>query len=488
MPNDNKKKSLQRQITAERLNEMLREIEIDAAGSVKEGEYSARARITALFDRGSFSETDRFIARSSEPDEASGVITGYGSVGGRLVFAFAEDRSRMKGAFDSVSGKKITDLFAAAIRNRAPIVGIFDSDGMCIGEGVAAMSALGAVAAASASADGIIPRIALVPGVLGGTEAAIAGGFDFIVSLKKSDGTGSDIFGIPPFLTGVRNTPADCGFSCCEAESEAELADIAKRIISVIPSHRGEGASIADHDPAEENRSPDVSCLTGGELCEAFADTDSCIRLYEKYTEGLALAIAPVGGVGCFIAAGNRLESDGCLTEADADALERCVSFADRFGMPLIFLTDCPGLASDNGSASYLKTVSRLQSTIARASNPRVAAFMGRAYGAGFMLLGSKSSGTDIVYATPDACISALSPEASVAFVWNDRVKAGDLSSSREMLEREWKERLSSPAEAALLGEVDDIVPAAELRPRVLSAIYMLLGKMRRDVGRRWHK
>jgi len=488
MPSEIKKKSLQRILTAERLNEMLRKIDIDAAGSVKEGEYTAKARITALFDRGSFAETGKYVGRSSEPDEASGIITGYGSVGGRLVFAFAEDRARMKGAFDSVSGQKLEELFAQAVRNSSPVVGIFDSDGICVREGVDAMSSLGLFAACSARAAGIIPRIALIPGVCGGTEAAIAASFDFVVSLGKSDGTGTDIFGAPPFLTGERISAASLGISCIEAESEAELADTAKRIISMIPSNGREGASVIDHDPAEESRSPDLSGLTGSAMLEAVADTGSCLELFEEYSEGLSIALATVGGVGCFIAAGNKQSKDGLLTERAADALARTAEFADSFGMPLIMLTDCPGIDSENGSASYLRALSRLSQTISSASNPRITAFTGRAYGAGFVLLGSKSTGADIVFATPDACISALSPEASVAFVWNDKVKAGDLSSSREMLEREWKERLSSPAEAAFSGEVDDIIPAAELRPRIVSAVYMLLGKSRKEQRKRWQK
>ncbi|MBO4322877.1 MAG: hypothetical protein J5919_07750 [Clostridia bacterium] len=483
-----KKRSLRRQLTAEKLGEMLREIEVDAAGKVGDGEYTARARITALFDRGSFAETGRFINRSSDPDEASGVITGYGSVGGRLVFAFAEDRSRMKGACDSAGGKKIRLLIETAVRNGSPVVGIFDSDGISVTEGISALSALGEVASASAAAAGEVPRIALIPGVCGATSAAIAASFDFVLSLRRKDGSGTDLFAAPPFQSGELINPAVSGISCFEASSEPELYETAQKLISLIPQNSSEGCSISDHDPSEENRSPDLGGLTGRALCEAVSDAGASLPLFAASSEGLAIAAAPLGGVGCMIAAGDRTVSDGALTRGAAEALAKTAAFADAFGMPLVLLTDCPGIDVSDGSPEYLNSLAELSKVMASSTNPRVTAFVGRAYGAGFVLLGSRSSGSDAVFALPDSAISAMSPESSVAFLWNEKVRANDLSSSREMLEREWREKYSSPVEAAIAGEVDDILPADALRPRIISAVYMLIGKSRTGRGRRSRK
>ena len=178
-----KNKSLRRAMTAEKLTEMLREIDISAAVE-NSGEYSAQARITALFDHGTFSRVGAYMTRSSDPDEPAGVICGYGAIGGRLAYAFAQDKNRMNGAFDSVSGKLICDLYSMALRNGAPIVGIFDSDGACVYEGAKMLSAIGRTVTANSSAVGTIPRIALVPGVCGGASAVLASSFDFLISVK----------------------------------------------------------------------------------------------------------------------------------------------------------------------------------------------------------------------------------------------------------------------------------------------------------------
>ena len=213
-----KNKSLRRAMTAEKLTEMLREIDISAAVE-SEGTYTAMARLTALFDHGTFSRIGAYMNRSSDPDEPAGVICGYGSVGGRLVYAFAQDRARMNGAFDSTSGKLICDLYAMALRNGAPIVGIFDSDGANIYEGAKMLAALGKTIAANSSAVGIVPRIALVPGVCGGTHAVLASSFDFLISVKES----TEVYAVSPFVSGAKSAPAPDGISAYEAEDEGEL-------------------------------------------------------------------------------------------------------------------------------------------------------------------------------------------------------------------------------------------------------------------------
>jgi propionyl-CoA carboxylase beta chain len=152
--------------------------------------------------------------------------------------------------------------------------------------------------------------------------------------------------------------------------------------------------------------------------------------------------------------------------------------FADRFGIPLISLVDCPGFDNEEtNDAEYIYSATELIDAMQNSTNAKISAVVGKAYGPGFIYMASKSCGGDIAFATPDSCISALSPEASVALLWNDRIRAADLSASREVLEREWREQYASPNDAALCGEIDDIVPASEMRARIASALQMLLGK-----------
>lgn len=482
-----KKKSLLRALTAEKLTEMLKEIDVSAVKG-KEGEFSARARITALFDHGTFSEIGTYMNRSSDPDEAEGVICGYGAVDGRLTFAFAQDRNRMNGAFDEVAGKKIDALYAMAVKNGAAVVGIFDSDGTCVYEGVKAMSALGRTLGASARAAGIVPRIALVSGVCGGSMAVLASAFDFVLTVKASDGAGSDIYAVSPFVTGVISDPARNGVSAVETEDENDLFATARKLLSYVPSNNAAGPVIIE-EIAEPERPANVAGLTGDGLAAMLGDGRDFLRLWAGWSEGLTVGFTSLGGIACAYAISDKTVNDGALTPASMKAAARMIKFADAFGIPMITAVDCPGFSVTEGEnhddAAYLEAAADLVNAVSCAANPRVAAVIGRAYGAGFIYLASKAMGNDVTFALPEACISALSPEASVALVWNDRISDADLSSTREMLETEWKEKLSSPNEAALCGEVDDIVSSDELRARVVSALNMLLGKARTEPVRR---
>ena len=461
-------------MTAEKLTEMLREIDISAAVE-NSGSYTAQARITALFDHGTFSRIGAYMTRSSDPDEPAGVICGYGAIGGRLAYAFVQDKNRMNGAFDSVSGKLICDLYAMALRNGAPIIGIFDSDGACIYEGAKMLSAVGRTFTSNSSAVGSIPRIALVPGVCGGTAAVLASSFDFLISVKDK----SEIFAVSPFLNGTKCIPAADGVSAYEAEDEADLYRIARSLIGFLPSNNNEGTAYdAEIPDFELQRASNLSSLCGETLIAEISDKKNYIRLFAEYAPEIAVGFASVGGVGCAYMASERSHKDGALTPAACRAVTKIQKFADAFGMPMLSFVDCPGF--DNSvteNAFYLDSASAMCDAFAFSSNPKITTVIGRAYGPGFIYMASKSLGADICFALTDSVISALSPESSVAFLWNDKIREGDLTASREMLELDWREKYASPNDAALCGEIDDILTPSELRPRVVSALHMLLGK-----------
>ena len=169
-------------------------------------------------------------------------------------------------------------------------------------------------------------------------------------------------------------------------------------------------------------------------------------------------------------------EKDGILDIKSARAISKLVSFCDAFGLPVVTLVDSCGLdvsaAAEDGA--YAAELAKLAYAYTSADNAKVTAVVGKAYGAAFTLLGSKAVGADMVYALPNAAISVLSPEASVAFVWNDKVGQ---EKTRAELEAEWKEKCASAADAADKGEVDDIVEASELRKRICAALMMLATK-----------
>lgn len=476
-----KNKSLRRAVTAEKLTEMLREIDISAAVE-NGGEYTASARLTALFDHGTFSRIGAYVNRSSDPDAPAGVICGYGAVGGRLVYAFAEDRARMGGALDSASLKLVRDLYALAMRNGAPIVGIFDSAGATVYEGASMLASIGRLMSTNSSASGIIPRIAIVPGACGGSNAVLASSFDFLLTVKSSE-----IYAVPPFVSGCAAAPALDGLSAYEAEDEASLFRFTRTLLSFIPSNNREGTAVdSEISEHELNRAPKLKGMCGEAVISEISDGKKYVRLFSEHAPEVAVGFFTIGGISCAFVSSERSCKDGALTPAACNVIAKLQKFADAFAMPLVVLVDCPGF--DNGISEqslYLEAASRLTDAMCNSQNPKVSVVMGRAYGAGFIYMASKAFGADIAFALDDACISALAPESSVAFLWNDRINEGDLTSSREQLEEKWREEHASPNEAALCGEIDDILSSSELRPRLVSALHMLLGKTTFDAVRR---
>jgi acetyl-CoA carboxylase carboxyltransferase component len=220
--------------------------------------------------------------------------------------------------------------------------------------------------------------------------------------------------------------------------------------------------------------SVDVQGYKAEELVVTLADNGSFIRVYKDYAKNVLLGFATFGGVVSGVVVSDP-ENGGVLDIKSARAASKLVSFCDSFGIPVVTLVDSCGLdvsceAEENAYASEL---AKLAYAYTCADNAKVTVVVGKAYGASFTLLGSKAVGADLVYALPTAAISVLSPEASVAFVWNDKV--GD--KTREELEAEWKEKCASAADAADRGEVDDIIDPAELRQRICAALMMLVAK-----------
>ena len=393
------------------------------------------------------------------------VVCGYGAVEGRLVFGFAQDSGRAKGAFGERHAKKIAELYALAIKNGAPIVGVFDSAGALVYDGAEALAAYGSFMKCASEASGVVPQIALIDGVCAGSAAVVASMFDFCVTVKDV----SKLYVSAPATLGEKGAVASA-----EAQSEAEGFELVKKILDVIPHNNAEGAAGELIDDINRQITLDVENCNVGELLEELCDNGSYIRIYEKYAPSLCLAIASFGGVATGVVASDKNVKGGAIDVNAAKAAARLVSFCDAFGLPVLTLVDSVGVDAESAeSAEYASDLAKLAMSYASSENAKLTVVLGKAYGAAFTLLGSKSVGADLAYALPSACISVLSPEASVAFVWNDKVG----EKSREELEAEWREKCASAAEAADRGAIDDVIEASELRKRICAALLMLVCK-----------
>ena len=444
-------------------------------GQIDEKVYgNSKAKIEKLFDAATFVELGAYTKRSGDAD-FEGVLCGYGAIDGKLAFAFAQDSSRAKGSFSERHFKKIANLYALAIKNGAPVIGVFDSAGAVVYDGAEALAAYGRFMKCVSDASGIIPQIAIIDGVCGGSSAVIASMFDITLTVKGA----SKLFVNSPFVVG-KNDSAECGLSAFEAKDEAELYAYARKLVLTLPSNNADGAYCENGDDMNRAVAFDASAYKAEELVKTLADNGDFTRLFASYTSNAVLGLTSFGGLTVGVVA---MEKDSVLDIKTARAIAKLVFFCDSFAIPTLTLVDSIGLdvSLEAEKEAYASELARLAYAYTSSNNAKLTVVVGKAYGAAFTLLGSKALGADMAYALPDAAISVLSPEASVAFVWNDKVG----EKSREELEAEWKQTCASASEACYKGELDDIVEPSELRARICAAFSMLASKAEGAPSRR---
>lgn len=434
-----------------------------------------RNELALIFDEGTFIETSAYTKRgfsdffqTEKSCEFESVITGYGAIDGKLVFAFAEDASRMGGAIDERHAKKIADLYALAVSNGAPVIGIFNSNGADIFAGTSALAAYGRIMSTVSRASGVIPQIAVIAGNCIGTSAAIASMFDITVKT-----TGAQFYVTSPALTGVEGAQDATVAFVGEIN---ECAGFVRNLIDFLPSNSSVGVMQADCADNLNRKLGDVD-LSGDALTpiSVIADNGVFYELSRNFAPEATTVFATLGGVKCGIVATSKNENAGKITAASAKKIAKFVNLCAAFNLPIVTLVDSEGLAIDKDNEDeFAPALAKLAFAYSGASCPKVTVIMGRAIGASFVLLGSKALGADLVYSLDTAEIAALSADSGVAFAWDKYITE---EKTRDDLVNEWKATVSSPAGAAASGEIDDIIDTNELRARLCSALLMLSGK-----------
>lgn len=444
----------------------------------------AKALIDGLYDAGTFAQLGAYVkkvtTKADKGDKASdfeGVITGYGAVDGRLVFAFVQDSSRMKGAFGDAQAKKICSLYDMAMKAGAPVIGVYDSMGAKIEEGVMAMAAYAKVMKKMADASGYIPQIAVINGVCAGTMAAAAAMSDFVVASDKSE-----MYVSSPFVTKISastEVAAKCGTVdvICGAD---ELAAKVKELITYLPQS-ADSEAIVENDDDLNRLTPEAEKLLGNDdmyaIIKAVADNGKLFEIAKDYAPEMISAFVSVGGYSCGVVANDPKVKNGAITPEAADKAAGFINLCTSFGLPVVTLVDSVGAEAnaENENAAYASSIASLAYSYAQAPAALVTAIVGKAYGVAGTVFGSKSVGADVVYATENAVISALAPDAAVSFLHSAEITSAEKpEEARKAMVEEWIEDNASPVEAARVGEVDDIVVASELRQRILAAVEMM--------------
>ncbi|MBE6635071.1 MAG: hypothetical protein E7617_02555 [Ruminococcaceae bacterium] len=435
-----------------------------------------REQLASLFDDSSFVEVGAYVTRgysdfvaTKKSNELEGVICGYGAIDGKLAFVFAEDASRMGGAIDDRHAKKIVNLYDLAVKNGAPVIGIFNSNGADIFSGTAGLAAYGKIMAAVSGASGVVPQIALVTGKCIGLAASIAAMFDLTVKVDNAA-----LYVSSPALTKKAVSQDFLLAYCADFES---CIDYVRGLVSFLPMNADSGVTV---ESCSDNLNRMLGELDFGgnanTLIATISDNGMFYALGNDFAGGVTTALTTIGGVRCGIVANSFAENEGRIDSAIARKISKFVNFCNSFSIPVVTVVDSNGLVidADNDNAFFAPELAKLACAYANASTPKITVINGHAIGASFVLLGSKALGADIVYATDDSEICALSAESGVAFAWDKYIT---LETTRESLVCEWKAEVSSPARAAASGEIDDIISVNELRARICSALLMLSAK-----------
>ncbi len=451
------------------------------------GKMLAGERITALFDEGSFIELDAFVTARGKETAADGVVTGYGTVDGRLTFAYAQDPTVIGGCIGEMHAKKICKVYSMAAKMGAPVVGILDGNGARLEEGVLAQAAVGEIMAQVARVSGVVPTISLVLGTCAASSAIIAQMSDFVVMSEKE---GAELFvNSPSVVTATTNKAysADAkanasvsGNAHFTAKDDAMAIETVKLLLSYLPSN-----NLCDAPEFEctddLNRMSEAFMGVDGEydvrsLIAAVADDGAFMESHINYARGAVTGFVRLNGTTVGVVANQGNEEGSVLCGQAIEKMARFVRFCDAFNIAILTFTDVEGfkVSADEENWGIARKSARLLYAFTEATVPKVNVVVKKAYGGAYAAMNSKQTGADIVLAFPTAEIAAIAPAAGVGVLYSDRLKAGE---SRDMLIAEYKEEVASPYKAAAMGYVDDVIIPAEARPRVIAAFEMLRSK-----------
>ena len=451
------------------------------------GKMLAGERMTALFDEGSFIELDAFVSARGKETAADGVVTGYGTIDGRLTFAYAQDPTVIGGCVGEMHAKKICKVYDMAAKMGAPVVAMLDSNGARLEEGVLAQAAVGEIMAAVARVSGVVPSLALVLGTCAGSAAIIAEMSDFVVMSEKE---GCELFVNSPsvvtattnkkYAADAKSVASVAGNVHFTAKDDAMAIETAKLLLSYMPSK-----NLCD-DPELEcmddlNRTSESMMDVDGEydvrsLIAAVADDGAFMESQITYARGAVTGFIRLNGTTVGVVANQGSEEGSVLSGQAIEKMARFVRFCDAFNIAILTFTNVEGfkVSADEENWGIARKSARLLYAFTEATVPKVNVVVKKAYGGAYSAMNSKQTGADVVLALPTACIAAIAPEAGVGVLYADRLHAGE---NRDVLIAEYKAEVASPYNAATMGYVDDIIIPAEARPRVIAAFEMLRSK-----------
>lgn len=472
----------------------------------QKGKLTARERLRILLDEGSFKELDVFVhhrrtelGMDKQSTPGDGVVTGYGSIEDKLVYVFAQDFTVMGGSLGEMHAQKICRVQDLALKNGAPLIGINDSGGARIQEGVAALSGYGHIFYRNTLASGVIPQISVIMGPCAGGAVYSPALMDFVFMVEGSSQmfitgpqvikavTGEEVSADE--LGGGRTQNEVSGVAHFLAQDEEQCLQQVKELLGYLPANNLQGAprlectddpnrlcpALEQIMPVSANQAYDMQ-----DIIREIVDHGQFLEVHSYYARNILTLFARLNGQTVGIIANQPKHLAGCLDINASDKGARFIRFCDAFNVPILTLMDIPGFlpGTNQEFGGIIRHGAKMLYAYSEATVPKVTLITRKGYGGGYLAMCSKELGADLVYAWPGAEIAVMGPEGAANIIYKREIEsAAEPENVRQEKIEQYRREFANPYRAAELGYVADVLRPAQSRPVLISALEMLVNK-----------
>ncbi len=473
----------------------------------KRGKLTARERLQRLFDEGSFTELDTFVTHRStdlglekQRFEGDSVVTGYGLVEGRTVFAYAQDFTVLGGSLSLVAAQKISKVMDHAVRVGAPVVGINDSGGARIQEGVDSLAGYGEIFKRNTLASGVIPQITVIAGPSAGGAVYSPAITDFIFMVEGIGQmyiTGPDVV---KSVTGEEVSHEELGGAAAHASrsgvahftapDEDDCYRQVRRLLSFLPSNNADSSPQRETDDGPDRRDASLGSVIPPSANQPYdvmdvvlsvVDDGDFLPIHHDFAGNIVVGLAHLDGRSVGIVANQPAVMAGMLDIDASDKAARFVRFCDAFNIPLVTFVDVPGFmpGTHQEFGGIIRHGAKLLYAYSEATVPKMAVILRKAYGGAYIVMSSKELRSDLNLAWPTAEIAVMGPEGAVNVIGRREIAdAEDKDAKRAELVDDYRERFANPYVAAHRGYIDDVIDPVDTRPTLIGALRMLETKV----------
>lgn len=497
----------------EKINELYdrkREIELGGgdekiARQHERGKLTARERIDLLLDEGTFVELQPFIEHRSkdfgldkQKGPGDGVVTGYGKINGRPVYLFSQDFTVFGGALGEMHANKIAYAMDLAAKNGAPFIGLNDSGGARIQEGVVSLDGYGKVFYRNSIYSGVIPQISVIMGPCAGGAVYSPAITDFVFMVDNT----SQMFITGPkvieTVTGEKISPEDLGGSKVHnsisgnahfrGRSEEETLQSVRKLLSYLPQNNEEKPPQGDV-PLDDDYRPELTeCIPFDTVrpydvrvvIEQVVDQDSFFEVHKEFAKNIVVGFARIKGEVVGLVCNQPKFMAGSLDIDSSDKAARFIRFCDSFNIPIITFEDVtgffPGVMQEHGG--IIRHGAKILYAYSEATVPKITVILRKAYGGAYVALNSKSIGADLVFAWPNAEIAVMGPQGAANIIFAKEIQNSDNPEElRAQKIEEYRKKFANPYVAASMGMVDDVIDPRDTRMKLIQALDMLKNK-----------